>query len=78
MGRSLPPVKDGAVAIAAQLCAAGRFQISGHGCRAEKHEQSARFSAHRSPPGELRQSMHLSFMLAMGIIEHFQQLERRL
>jgi hypothetical protein len=63
MGRSLPPVKDGTVAIAAQLCAAGRFQISGHGCRAEKHEQNARFSAHWSPPGELQQYMHVSFML---------------
>jgi hypothetical protein len=73
MGRSLPTVKDGAVAVAAQFCAAWRFQISGHGCRAEKHEQSARFSAHWSPPYELRQSMHLSFMLGMGIIEHFQQ-----
>jgi hypothetical protein len=41
MSRSLPTVKDGAVAVAAQLCAAGRFQISGQGGRAVKHEQSA-------------------------------------
>jgi len=52
MGRSLPPVKDGAVAIATQLCAAWRFQINGQGCRAVEHEQSAYYDAHRSPPGK--------------------------
>jgi hypothetical protein len=31
MGRFLPPLEDGTVAIAAQLCAAGRFQINGQG-----------------------------------------------
>jgi nitrogen fixation protein FixH len=53
MGRSLPPLKDGTVAVAAQLGAAWWFQINGQGGRAEKHEQSTHFSAHWPPPGKL-------------------------
>ena len=60
MSRSLPPVKDGAMAVAAQLCAAGRFQINGQSCRAVEHEQSACYYAHRSPPDKFHPSMHHS------------------